>query len=117
MLGQSNLAKAFHSYQPAYPGLVLAHNPDVIPHLQEHPGDLILCGHTHGAEVNIPWLWRKFTLIENPELKRGLVKWGNKWVYTTRGVGAAEPFRLFSMPELLCLTLSLRSSDGSTITC
>lgn len=115
MLGQNNPEKAFRSYQSAYPGIVLAHNPDVTPHLQGYPGNLILCGHTHGAEINIPWLWRKFTLIENPELKRGLTKWGNKWVYTTRGVGAAEPFRLFSMPELLCLTL--RSSNDPTSCC
>lgn len=111
MLGKADPQKAFVSCQSSYPCLVLAHNPDVMPYLKDYPGDLLLCGHTHGAEIYLPWLWRKFTLIENPELKRGLVKWGNKWVYTTRGIGSTEPFRLFSMPELLCLTLTTCSKS------
>ncbi len=110
-LGQSDPEKAFREYNRSYPGIVLAHNPDVTPHLQGYPGEILLCGHTHGAEIYLPWLWRKFTIVENPDLKRGLKRRGDRWIYTNRGVGGSAPFRLFSMPELLLLTL--RSHDGA----
>lgn len=107
-LGKADPQKAFQSYQRQYPGIVLAHNPDIMPSLEKYPGDLVFCGHTHGGQIHLPWLWRKFTLIENPQLKRGLKRWGNKWVYITRGIGGLMPFRLFSRPELLLLKLKTR---------
>ena len=107
--GRCDPTKAFKNFNKSHPGIVMAHNPDCVPSLLNFPGELILCGHTHGGQVNLPWLWKKFTLMENPALKKGLFHLKNKWVYVNRGVGSVIPFRWFSIPELLLLTLeSLR---------
>lgn len=110
-LGEYTLAKAspqraFQGYHPAYPGIVLVHNPDAIPLLRDFPGEIILCGHTHGGQVNLPWMWAKFTLMENPQFKRGLIPYHEKWVYVNRGVGSVMQFRWFAIPEILVLTLA-----------
>jgi uncharacterized protein len=104
-LGRSLPQQAFQSYNPQFPGIVLAHNPDSIPGLQKYPGDLILCGHTHGGQVNLPWMWKKFTLLENMQYKHGLLKENDKWIYISRGVGSVMPFRWFAMPEIVFITL------------
>lgn len=103
--GRCNLLKAFQNFDPNYPGIILAHNPDSVPSLLKYPGEVILCGHTHGGQVNLPWLWKKFTLMENPQFKRGLVRVLNKWIYINRGVGSIMQFRWFAKPEILLLTL------------
>lgn len=104
-MGRCNPTVAFQHVNKNECGIILTHNPDSIPSLIDYPGDLILAGHTHGGQVNLPWLWKKFTLMENPELKRGLFHLKNKWVYVNRGVGSVMQFRWFAMPEILFLTL------------
>lgn len=105
MMGRCDLSSAFQQYDSRFPGLVLSHNPDSLPMLENAPGDIILCGHTHGAQVNLPWMWKKFLLMQHPHFKRGLFKLGKKWAYVNRGVGSVMPFRWFSLPEVLVLTL------------
>lgn len=97
--------KAFQNFNPLYPGIVLAHNPDSFERLKDTQGDLILSGHTHGGQVNLPWLWKKFTLSENMSLKKGLFKFGSKALYVNRGLGSVMPFRWFSPPEITLFTL------------
>ncbi len=36
--------------------IVLNHNPDAKELLREHDWDLMLCGHTHGGQVRLPFL-------------------------------------------------------------
>lgn len=105
MLGKTDPTTAFSNYDKQAPGIILLHNPDGVSLLKDSPGDIVLSGHTHGGQVYLPWLWKKFTLLENMELSRGLVKYGNKWVYINRGMGSVLPFRWFSPPEILMLTL------------
>jgi predicted MPP superfamily phosphohydrolase len=109
MLGRCLPEIAFNDYDKNYPGIILAHNPDSISKLADYPGNIILCGHTHGAQVNIPILWKRFVLIENLKFKRGLVFENDRWVYVNRGVGSTLPFRLFSIPEILLLTLKSKT--------
>lgn len=105
MLGKTNPVLAFKDFDRQWPGLILLHNPDGIACLKDYPGDIVLSGHTHGGQINLPWVWKKFTLLENMNLKKGLKKIHDKWLYINRGVGSALPFRWFSMPEILLLTL------------
>lgn len=104
-LGRCIPQEAFKNYHPEYPGLVLTHHPDSIPELLDFPGDIILSGHTHGGQVNLPFFRKKFTQIEQMHLIRGLKKMKEKWIYISRGVGGAMPFRWFSMPEITLFTL------------
>lgn len=105
MLGKFDAEAAFKNFDKNYPGIVLLHNPDGMPHLKNYPGDVVLCGHTHGGQVNLPWMWKKFTLLENMQFKKGLKKINGKWMYINRGIGSVLPFRWFSRPEILLLTL------------
>lgn len=105
ILGKCQPEKAFADYDSRYPTLVLAHNPDSISILKDYPGDVILSGHTHGGQINLPWIWRKLTLMENPDLKKGLFNIKNHWLYVNRGIGESMPFRWFAYPEILSLTL------------
>ncbi|MBT3393679.1 MAG: UDP-2,3-diacylglucosamine diphosphatase LpxG [Waddliaceae bacterium] len=110
-LGRCNPKKAFKNYDKKYPGIVVTHNPDSFPLLYDYPGDLVLSGHTHGGQINLPWMWKKFSLLENSEFKRGMVGRDGKAIYITRGVGSSEPFRWFSPPEIVLITLNGTSHD------
>lgn len=108
-LGEYSLAKclpdiAFKNFDPTYKGIVLSHHPDSFSLLKHYPGDLILSGHTHGGQVNLPFFKKKFILLENRDLVRGLIDKENKKIYITRGVGSVMKFRWFSMPEVLLVT-------------
>lgn len=98
--------EAFKNYNKDLPGLILVHNPDMVPKLDSYPGDIILCGHTHGGEINLPWIWKRLTAMEHPRFKTGLIQEGGKWVYVTRGVGSTVPFRLNAPPELCLIKVS-----------
>lgn len=105
MAGRVNLESTFANYSKELPGIILAHNPDAIPALKKVPGNIILCGHTHGGEVNLPWLWRRFTALENPQYRRGLFYEDQKTIYVSRGVGGTFPFRFNAVPEIVSITL------------
>lgn len=105
-MGRSIPSEAFLNYDKSHPGIVLLHNPDGAPSLKNYPGAIILSGHTHGAQVNLPWIRKKFTLLEHPQFVRGRhLLDENKQLYVNRGVGSVMPFRWFAPPELLLLTL------------
>jgi len=105
MLGRTIPSEAFRNYDERYPGIILLHNPDGSPLLKDYPGNVVLCGHTHGGQVNLPWMWRKFTLLENMDFKKGLVDFQGKKIYINRGIGSVLQFRWFAPPEILLLTL------------
>lgn len=111
MLGRSNPQEAFKGYDKNYPGIILTHNPDSVPYLKGYPGELVLCGHTHGGQVNLPGLNKKFTIMENKNLKKSLVRLDDRWVYVNRGVGSVMPFRWFASPEILLVTLEGLEED------
>lgn len=103
--GRINPDQAFQNYQKHLPGIVLVHNPDAIALLQHYPGDLILSGHTHGGEVNLPWMWKKFCALENPSLKKGLKHLHGKTLFINRGITSILKFRWFAPPELTLIKL------------
>jgi predicted MPP superfamily phosphohydrolase len=107
-LGRFNPEVAFKDYDIRYPGIVLSHNPDTLEILKHYPGDVILSGHTHGGQVNLPILWKRLTRIEHLQFKHGLKVIGKKWAYINRGISSVMKFRWFAAPELTLLTLKKR---------
>lgn len=98
---------AFNQTDPRFPSIVLSHNPDSYPLLAPYPGDLLLFGHTHGGQVNLPFIWEKITPLKNKKLKSGLVAIPEKerFLYINRGLGSTFPFRWFAPPEITKITL------------
>ncbi len=97
--------EAFKNYDKHFPGIILTHNPDSVELIKDYPGEVILSGHTHGGQVYLPWIWKKFALMENMDYVRGLKKVGSKSLFISRGVGSVMPFRWLSMPEIVLLEL------------
>lgn len=99
--------EAFRDIPAAAPRIVLTHNPDYAELLPErHRADLMLCGHTHGGQVNLPLLGAPIV----PALKKyraGLVRGPVCPVYVSRGLGMIKPpVRINCPPEIALLTLT-----------
>lgn len=95
--------------------LLLSHDPDSIPRIlsstdalqQRGWADLILCGHTHGGQVNIgsysPFLQR---VVRNTQYRYGLFREEGSTILVTSGTGTSMvPMRLGAPPEIRLLTL------------
>jgi predicted MPP superfamily phosphohydrolase len=82
--------------------ILLAHSPDIVGQVAGKDVDLILCGHTHGGQVNLPITTRLHT--GNPLYSRyrsGLFNVGNTFLYVNRGIGTSYlPVRFFCRPEI-----------------
>ncbi len=112
--GQADVNRALSQHDPAWPSIMLAHNPDTISLLDHMPPSLLLSGHHHGGQVNFPGLWRIFSWIEHPRLKRGYYKYRGKQVYVSRGLGDPESFRWGAFPEIAHIVLKFQTEheDG-----
>ncbi len=106
MAGHFEPDKAYANYDRNHPGLILSHNPDTLPALRTYPGDLFLFGHTHGGQINIPWIKDRFLMMERPYFYRGEFTYGDKWFYVNRGLSGTLPFRLRARPEILEVVLT-----------
>jgi predicted MPP superfamily phosphohydrolase len=106
MAGQLDPQTAFSFHDLNNPTIVLSHNPDSYPLLLRYPGELMLFGHTHGGQVNLPYIWKKITPLKNKELKSGLVIKDGRYLYINRGLGSCFPFRWFAPPEISLFELT-----------
>ena len=105
-----------HEFQPvlAFPPapraagdttLVLSHNPDTKEYLKDYAWDLLLCGHTHGGQVCVPFFETVFAPVRDKRFVQGLHPWNGRWLHVTRGVGNVHGVRFNCPPEVSLLTL------------
>ena len=87
------------------PQLVLAHNPDCKEVMRDGVWDLMLCGHTHGGQLRVPLVGEPFAPVEDKRYVAGLNAFGERHIYTTRGVGSLYGLRLNCRPEVTMLEL------------
>ena len=86
--------------------IVLSHNPDTKSELAAYPWQLLLCGHTHGGQVRIPFTGRGlFAPVRDKRFVDGLYDWDNRWIYITRGIGNVKGFRLNCRPWISLLEI------------
>src|SRR5262249_54487832 len=107
-----DLDRALEGLSPSVPRVVLAHNPRTIEHLRGRRCDLMLSGHTHGGQVNLPGVGR---LALGPRARRfaaGLYHVDNTTLYVNKGIGFGLRIRFGVRPEVTVLTLTPRG--GST---
>lgn len=87
--------------------LLLSHNPDLLPDLPG-PVGLVLCGHTHGGQVRLPFVGAP--VVPSRYGQRYAMGWvrgayGTP-AYVSRGLGTSGvPLRNLCEPELTLLTL------------
>jgi len=80
--------------------VVLAHNPDTLYSLHYHNFDLMLSGHTHGGQINFPFLGPPRLPIRHRHLAEGHFKYQHAQIYVSRGLGYLTPVRFRSRPEM-----------------
>ncbi len=103
--GDSNLDMALSEACPHTPRVLLAHNPQTVAQLGVHRADLILSGHTHGGQINLPVVGR---LLLNRQAKRwaaGLYPIERGHLYVNTGVGFGWRLRFGVRPEVAVFTL------------
>jgi predicted MPP superfamily phosphohydrolase len=98
-------AKAFAAVPAGEPAVVLSHNPDTAFFFESCNAPLILCGHTHGGQVRIPFFGPPILPLAHRELDQGLHTVNQSRLYVSRGVGYLRRIRFNCRPELPCLQL------------
>lgn len=102
---QKDKLPEFDHFAP--PHLVLGHNPDSIDRLKGTSIKLLLAGHTHGGQINVPFLTEFIlTRFTDGKYKRGLYVHENRAVFVTAGLGTVGfPLRLFQPPVIDVINL------------
>ena len=102
---ECDLEQTFAGLCPSVPRVVLAHNPWTVEHLAEHRCDLMLSGHTHGGQINLPGLGRVTLGRKGRRYAAGMYRRGETFLYVNKGVGFGFRVRYGVRPEVAVLTL------------
>jgi predicted MPP superfamily phosphohydrolase len=108
-----DLDRALAGLSPQVPCVVLAHNPCTVERLRQGQRcDLMLSGHTHGGQINLPRLGRVTLGRNGRRFAAGLYKHGQTALYVHKGVGFGFRVRYGVRPEVAVFRLS-SSARGS----
>ena len=88
--------------------ILLSHNPDYVEEIADSRVGLVLSGHTHGGQVNLPIIGAPvLPSIYGQKYAQGLVQGPVTQVFVTRGIGTLDPpIRLNCRPEIVLATLA-----------
>jgi predicted MPP superfamily phosphohydrolase len=100
------LARTLAKIDNGEPVLALMHNPDIFPEMPKRVS-LSLAGHTHGGQVNLPFLGRLIVPSRfGARYAYGLIEEDGKKLFVTGGIGTSIwPVRFRVPPEIVVLTL------------
>jgi len=83
--------------------ILLSHNPDVFPMAVENNVPIVLAGHSHGGQINLPFIGPP---ILPCKYAMGFYRKGNSLLYVNRGLGTILfPLRFNCSPEITVFTL------------
>jgi len=104
--GEPDVAAAFSGIGESEPCIGVSHHPDIIDELDGRRLDLLVCGHTHGGQIRLPF----FGPIVIPsrhegEFAEGFHRVRGVLMYVSRGIGAVPPLRILCRPEVATFTL------------
>jgi predicted MPP superfamily phosphohydrolase len=97
--------KAFAEVNSERNIVLLSHNPDSKAAVKGFPWDLMLSGHTHGGQVQLPLIGALYAPVRDRRYIEGLKPWGQRQIHVTRGVGSIDGVRFLCRPEVSLLTL------------
>ncbi|KEK25925.1 metallophosphoesterase [Bacillus gaemokensis] len=87
--------------------IVLVHEPDIAPQIAKFPVNLQLSGHSHGGQVQIPFLGALITPALAKHYIEGFYPIHDLLLYVNRGLGRTRvPFRFMARPEITLFTLN-----------
>ncbi len=96
--------------KPDGPVLLMAHEPDFADDVTAHPRgslvDLMLAGHSHGGQIQLPFIGPLILPPLGKKYPEGLYQFNRMQLYVNRGIGTVGlPFRLNCPPEITLVTL------------
>ncbi len=105
--GTDDLRGALREIKDDAPAILLAHEPFIFPKVPDRVA-LTLCGHTHGGQVNLPFIGAPFVPTKRG-VKRyvyGLYQEGERQLIVSGGLGTSNlPVRFNRPPEVLSVAL------------
>jgi predicted MPP superfamily phosphohydrolase len=107
-LEESGFEEALGALQTSgRPRVVLLHEPDLAERLPPDSADLVLAGHTHGGQVNIPPFERSIIrVLSGSRYTEGMTQVHGNRMYINRGLGfGGLPLRVNSDPEVAVIRL------------
>ncbi len=107
LLGQPDVKKALGNLTSETFNILISHAPDTADFTSNYPVHLQLSGHTHGGQVQLPFIGPLITPPMGKKYTDGLYTLDNDLLlYVNRGLGTTRlPYRLFSRPEITVFTL------------
>jgi len=105
--------RAFHGLDAKHPIILLSHQPIVLDFPESQRASLILSGHTHGGQIDLPFLGAP-ARFATQDLKyvRGLFRRGPTQLYVSSGTGVIGlPLRFGVRPEIAVLRLRRASEQ------
>jgi uncharacterized protein len=106
LLGKPRINETLRHAQQNIYTIVLVHEPDIASQIATYPIDLQLSGHSHGGQVQIPFLGAIITPSLAKQYIEGFYKIQDLTLYVNRGLGRTRvPFRFMSKPEITLFTL------------
>jgi predicted MPP superfamily phosphohydrolase len=110
--GGTDWLRAFDGLKATSPTILLSHQPIVLDFAETQKASLILSGHTHGGQINLPWLGAPARFAtKDLRYAQGLFRRGDTQLYVSSGTGVIGlPVRLGVRPEIAVLRLR-RAAD------
>lgn len=107
---QAHPGQAFAKARPDVPTICMVHNPDGYELVKDHPWQWLLCGHSHGGQVDIPMLGALYVPMKHREWLRGFHRFpapggGERTMFVSTGIGYSQPLRMRVRPEATLFTL------------
>jgi predicted MPP superfamily phosphohydrolase len=103
---EQNIDSTFSEVNPFDFKILLAHNPDSADEKFDTAINLIISGHTHGGQVNLPFIGTPVLPVKNKIYSSGLVRTKKTNVFISKGIGwAVLPVRFNCAPEIAVLHL------------
>lgn len=96
------------------PQIALSHSPDAFPSGRGGP-PIMICGHTHGGQVRLPFFGPVLLPLQFKEFDRGWFGDGDRRLFVSSGLGTSlPPIRLLCPPEIVVLNFvpEGEASDG-----
>lgn len=105
LLGKPDIQHTLSDLQGDDFNMLLVHEPDVVQQVSSYPVHFQMSGHSHGGQVQIPFIGPLITVPLAMNYTDGLYEVEGTQLYVNRGLGTTRmPVRFFSKSELSLFT-------------
>ncbi len=95
-----NYINSFEKGGPIF-NILLIHEPDYIDELEDNKFDLILSGHSHNSQINVPFIRDLLSRKGAVKYNHGHYKIDTSDLYVSSGIGTTNfNFRIFNTPSI-----------------